>query len=58
MEKAQRLANIIKNLRLLFKDKDRLVGVNDWDNFIGCLLELEQIGNELLQEQNQTAEGE
>ena len=43
----QTLATVISNLRDLFRDKDRLVGVDDWDNFIGCLCALEKIGNEL-----------
>lgn len=57
MEKAKRIALIIRTLRDLFKTKDSLVGVDDWDALIGCLQELERLGNELLdEEQNQTAE--
>jgi hypothetical protein len=60
METAQMLSAVIITLRGLFKDKDRLVGVDDWDAFIGCLMQLEVIGNALIEpEQTETtAEGE
>lgn len=32
---------VIQTLRGLFAEKDRLVGVEDWDAFIGCLILLE-----------------
>ena len=53
----QTLAAVIQNLRNLFKDKDRLVGIDDWDNFIGCICALEDIGI-WLQEQNKPEENE
>lgn len=40
----QMLCVVIQNLRNLFSNKDRLVGVDDWDSFIGCLIALENIG--------------
>lgn len=39
------LTAVIQTLRGLFKDKDRLVGIDDWDAFIGCLIVLEQLAN-------------
>lgn len=44
-ERIQTIAAIITSLRGLFKDKDRLIGVDDWDTFIGCLMLLEEVGN-------------
>ena len=46
-ENVQKLSNVIIALRGLFKDKDRLVGVDDWDTLIGCLMLLEEVGNNL-----------
>lgn len=43
----QMLVAVDNNLRNLFRDKDRLVGVDDWDNFLGCLMALGNIRNEL-----------
>ena len=43
----QNLSAVIFNLRNLFRDKDRLVGVDDWDNYLGCLCALEKIANSL-----------
>lgn len=43
----QTIAAVIQNLRELFKDKDRLVGVDDWDTFIGILLALQGLANDL-----------
>lgn len=58
MENSKTIAQIIVALRELFKDKDRLVGVNDWDTFIGILMLLEQLGESLReQEENNKTEG-
>ena len=38
---------IIYNLRQLFSSKDRLVGVDDWDAFIGILMALENLKKQL-----------
>lgn len=58
MENSKTIAQIIFALRELFKDKDRLVGVNDWDTFIGILMLLEQLGESLReQEENNKTEG-
>lgn len=56
MENSKTIAQIIIALRELFKDKDRLVGVNDWDTFIGILMLLEELGENLRaqEEQNKT----
>ena len=58
MENSKTIAQIIFALRELFKDKDRLIGVNDWDTFIGILMLLEQLGESLReQEENNKTEG-
>lgn len=58
MENSKTIAQIIVALRELFKDKDRLVGVNDWDTFIGILMLLEQLSESLReQEENNKTEG-
>ena len=62
----QTLRQVIQNLRDLFKAKDRLVGIDDWDNFLGCIIALEGIVADLQMaaqaaetvEENQEAEGE
>lgn len=46
-QKVQTIAAIVQTLRGLFAEKDRLCGVNDWDSFIGCLIALENLANEL-----------
>ena len=55
-EQSQTLFAIIQQLRDLFKDKDRLVGVDDWDCFIGCLIALQNVAESLPQEEEKTAE--
>lgn len=49
----QTIAAVNINLRNLFKDKDRLSGVDDWDNFIGCLMALEDVVNALQEQSTQ-----
>ena len=57
-ENIQKISQIILALRNLFKDKDRLVGVDDWDTFIGILMLLEELGENLrAQEENNSTEG-
>lgn len=51
----QTLRQVIQNLRELFKAKDRLVGIDDWDNFLGCIIALEGLVADL-QTAAQTAE--
>ena len=46
-ESVQTIVLVIQNLRNLFKDKDRLIGFDDWDNFVGCVKTLEDIAMEL-----------
>lgn len=46
-ENAKKIANVIIALRGLFKDKDKLIGVDDWDTLIGCLMLLEEVGNSI-----------
>lgn len=53
---AQTLKTVIQNLRNLFSNKDRLVGIDDWDNFLGCLMALEQLAQDL--QEDTAAEGE
>ena len=50
MEHANTVAQVIQNLRDLFKDKDRLVGIDDWDNFLGCIIALEGLKSDLQRE--------
>ena len=59
MDYTETIAKIIVALRGLFKDKDRLVGVDDWDTFIGILMLLEELGENLrlLQEEQNKTEG-
>lgn len=58
MNNSETISKIIVALRGLFKNKDRLVGVDDWDTFIGILMLLEQIGESLReQEENNKTEG-
>lgn len=59
MSNSETIAKIILALRGLFKDKDRLVGVGDWDTFIGILMLLEELGENLRlqEEKNSQTEG-
>ena len=59
MDYTETISKIIVALRGLFKDKDRLVGVDDWDTFIGILMLLEELGENLrlLQEEQNRTEG-
>lgn len=58
MNNVETISKIIVALRGLFKEKDRLVGVDDWDTFIGILMLLEQLGESLReQEENNKTEG-
>lgn len=43
MEKRQKIASVIQTLINLFADKDRLIGFGDWDAFVGCILELQNV---------------
>ena len=59
----QTIRQVIQNLRALFQKKDRLVGIDDWDNFLGCIIALEGIAADLQAaaqavEENPKAEGE
>ena len=62
IEHANAVKQVIQNLRDLFKTKDRLVGIDDWDNFLGCIIALEGIVTDLQMaaqaEENPEAEGE
>lgn len=58
MENSKTVSQIIVALRMLFKDKDRLVGVDDWDTFIGILMLLEQLGESLKQEEEKETTAE
>lgn len=55
-DNVQTVVSVIQNLKNLFKDKDRLVGFEDWDNFLGCLVALEGVVNALQQHDEETAE--
>ena len=62
IEHANTVKQVVQNLRDLFKTKDRLVGIDDWDNFLGCIIALEGIVADLQMaaqaEENPKAEGE
>lgn len=55
MDNVETISKIIVALRGLFKDKDRLVGVDDWDTFIGILMLLEQLGESLQEQEEQNS---
>ena len=60
---AQTITQVIQNLRALFQKKDRLVGIDDWDNFLGCIIALEGVVSDLqtaaqAEEENPEEEGE
>lgn len=62
-EYAIAIAQIVQNLRSLFKDKDRLIGLDDWDNLLGCIIALERLAADIQMaaqavEENSEAEGE
>lgn len=48
---AQTIMAVIQNLRDLFHNKDRLVGVDEWDTFIGCLIALQGVAETLPREE-------
>ena len=50
MTNSKKISQIIMALRELFKNKDRLVGVDDWDTFIGILVLLEEVRGSLQEE--------
>ena len=55
MDNVETISKIIAALRGLFKDKDRLVGVDDWDTFIGILMLLERLGESLREQEEQNS---
>lgn len=42
-----KLSMVAATLRDLFADKSELVGFDDWDRFVGCIIMLESIANSL-----------
>ena len=56
MNNVETISKIIVALRGLFKDKDRLVGVDVWDSRIGILMLLEELGENIRaqEEKNKT----
>ena len=46
-EHIQTLSQVIYSLRDLFKTKDRLDGIDDWDIFLGCIIALAGIKSDL-----------
>lgn len=55
-EQSQTISAVIQNLRDLFKDKDRLSGIDDWDNFLGCIITLEGVIADLDKEAQEVKE--
>ena len=41
------LIAVINTLCGLFKNKAELRGFNDWDQFVGCIMALQQIANSI-----------
>lgn len=37
------LLDVAQTLRSLFENKSSLVGFNDWDRFVGCVILIEQV---------------
>lgn len=63
MNNIETISAVIENLKALFATKDRLVGIEDWDNFLGCIIALERLVADLnaaaqAVEENPKAEGE
>ena len=57
------IMQVIQNLKAIFKTKDRLVGFDDWDCLIGCIIALERLAADIQMaaqavEENSEAEGE
>lgn len=51
MEKTEKLTAVIQTLTRLFHDKDRLIGFDDWDAFVGCVVELQKVLNMVIAEE-------
>lgn len=43
----QTLMAVVNQLKSLFADKGELKGFNDWDSFVGCVIALERVIQEL-----------
>ena len=57
MKASETIQQIYLALRKLFKDKAELKGVDDWDTFIGILMRLEQVHDDVAAlEENQKEE--
>ena len=57
MKSSETIMQIYRALRGLFQDKAELRGVDDWDTFIGILMRLEQIHDQVAELENKV-EGE
>lgn len=50
------IMQVIQNLKAIFKTKDRLVGFDDWDCLIGCIIALENVAAALQAAEEQKKE--
>lgn len=48
------LMAVSQALRSLFADKSELVGFDDWDKFVGCIITIERIANSIQEEEVKT----
>lgn len=48
------LMAVSQALRELFSDKSELVGFEDWDKFVGCIITIERIANSIQEEEVKT----
>ena len=46
-ETIQTINAVASTLRTLFAKKDNLVGFDDWDKMIGCVMALERVSQDL-----------
>ena len=44
------LMAVSQTLRSLFAEKSELVGFDDWDKFVGCIITIEQIADSIQNE--------
>lgn len=44
------LMAVSKTLKSLFAKKSELIGFDDWDQFVGCIITIEQIANSIQDE--------
>lgn len=48
------LIAVSQTLRGLFANKSELVGFDDWDKMVGCIMAIEQVANNLSEQEGVT----